>query len=520
MLTCSQVDARAKILMIDDQPANLRLLERILGQGGYTELRGVNDARQSLAAYHEFQPDLILLDLMMPFVDGVGVLERIRPLTAVTYLPIVMLTANVTSEAKRRALAAGATDFLTKPLDAIEVLLRIKNLLQTRSLTKRLEAQFLQAQRLESVALLAGGVAHDFNNMLTVINGLSEMMLTTVGRDQPMYQYIQQIFGAGMRAVALTRQLLAFTRKRVFAPAAFDLNVLVKDSEKMLRRLIGEHIAVSTKLSPNLGMIKADQGMIEQGIMNLAINARDAMPKGGQLGLATANADVDECRAKQHLGVQPGAYVELTVSDNGSGMDEATKARIFEPFFTTKEIGKGTGLGLTTVHATIKQSGGFIEVSSAPGCGTTFKIYLPRIPAAVELMPDSTSQRPPLPTRAGTVLLAEDEEAVRSLGSLALRSAGYSVVEARDGEEALELSQRHSGPMDLLLTDVVMPKMNGLDLADRLVAMRPEIKVLYMSGYTGDAVSRFESDLSSKPFLQKPFTVSVLANKVHEVLGH
>ncbi len=517
----------ARILSVDDQESNLRLMELVLKQGGYACYRSVSDSRQALSVFREFQPDLVLLDLMMPPPDGVAVIEQLRPLAADTYLPIVVLTADATAESKRRALAAGAKDFLTKPLDAVEVLLRIENLLETRFLYQKLqqradrfEAQFIQAQRLEAVGMLAGGVAHDFNNLLTVILGFSEVVLGELPRDEPVHDRVQQIRNAAKRAAALTRQLLAFSRKQTLAPVILNLNDLVSETEKLLRRLIGEDVVLTTVLDPALGRVNADPGQVEQVLMNLAVNARDAMPTGGRLTIETRNVDMDAAAARQHPEGRPGLWVVLAVRDTGCGMDEATRARIFEPFFTTKEAGKGTGLGLATVYGIVKQSGGFLEVNTAPGRGTTFEVYLPYLAHAPTPVSGSQPDLARLPRGTGTVLLVEDEEGVRTLAGVVLSLAGYTVLEARDGKEALKVCASHAGPIDLVVTDVVMPEMSGRELVDRIAALRAELKVLFVSGYTESDVLRHGVGEAATAFLQKPFTPSVLARKVHEMLGH
>ena len=383
---------------------------------------------------------------------------------------------------------------------------------------KRLEEQFRQAQKMEAFGQLAGGVAHDFNNLLTVITGYSDMLLggTVSAEYEPA---IREIRRAGERAASLTRQLLAFSRKQVLTLAVLDLNTVVVDTGKLLRRLIGEDIELTTTLDPSLGQVKVDAGQIEQVIMNLVVNARDAMPTGGHITIETRNVELDQDYVQKHAEVRQGSYVLLAVSDTGCGMDEATKSRIFEPFFTTKEVGKGTGLGLATVHGIIKQSGGTIEVHSEFGRGTTFKVYLPRLKGTVS----SGKSLPGLskvPTGSETVLLAEDEEALRQLALLALQSFGYTVLVARDGEEAIQHSRQHQGPLHLLVTDVVMPKMNGRQLAEAVVRLRPDTKVLYLSGYTDDAILRHGVLETNVAFLQKPFTPSVLARTVREVLDH
>jgi len=382
---------------------------------------------------------------------------------------------------------------------------------------KRLLGQLLQAQKMEAVGKLAGGIAHDFNNLLTIINGYSQLVLERLGSDDPQREQIDEIKKAGDRAAALTRQLLAFSRQQVLEPQVLDLNAVVANLEKMLRRLIGEDIELEAVLGPELGRVKGDPGQIEQIIMNLAVNSRDAMPKGGKLTIETANVDLDGHYARSHLAVTPGPYVMLAVSDAGIGMDADTLARIFEPFFTTKEMGKGTGLGLATVYGIVKQSGGNIWVYSEPNRGTTLKIYLPRVEETLQPA-EREKPRADLPKAAETVLVIEDEPAVRSLVRGVLQSRGYTVLQAGRGEEALAVSEQHQGPIHLLLTDVIMPGMSGRELAKRLGSKRPEMKVVYMSGYTDDAIVRHGLLEQGTAFIQKPFTPSSLARKVREVL--
>jgi two-component system cell cycle sensor histidine kinase/response regulator CckA len=379
------------------------------------------------------------------------------------------------------------------------------------------EEQLRQSQKMEAVGKLAGGVAHDFNNLLTAIICHSDLSLRRLRGDDPLCRNIEAIKKASERAASLTHQLLAFSRKQVLQSKVLDLNDVVVETNKLLRRLIGEDIDLLTVLEPSLGQIKADPGQIGQVLMNLLVNARDAMPQGGKLIIETSNVYIDEEYASRHVSVEPGSYVMLVVSDTGCGMDDATQKRIFEPFFTTKEVGKGTGLGLSTVYGIVRQSGGNIWVYSEVGRGTTFKIYLPRTDSAVENL-EVKSGQDGAPTGTETVLLVEDEEMVRDMTHQILRMSGYQVLEAKHGREALAVCERHDGPIHLMLTDVVMPQINGRQLAERLVPLRPEMRVLYMSGYTDDAIVHHGVLDNGMAFIEKPFTPNALARKVRESL--
>ena len=380
-----------------------------------------------------------------------------------------------------------------------------------------LEEQLRQAQKIEAVGRLAGGVAHDFNNLLTIVTGYSDLVLERLGATDAMRAYVEEIKKAGERAASLTRQLLAFGRRQTLAPRALDLNAVVANIDKMLRRLIGENIELTTVLAPELGRVKADPGQIEQVILNLAVNARDAMPQGGQLTLETANVELNEGDTRTRVSVLPGRYVMLAVSDSGMGMDAETQAHIFEPFFTTKEEGKGTGLGLATVYGIVKQSGGHIGLYSEPNHGTTFKIYLPRLEEAAQPV-EAISPGAPLAGGSETILLVEDEEGVRDLARRILELKGYKVITASNPTEAAQVCERYEGPIHLLLTDVVMPTMSGPQLAEHVAFLRPGLKVLYISGYTDNAIVPHGILEEGVQFLQKPFTRDSLTRKVREVL--
>jgi two-component system cell cycle sensor histidine kinase/response regulator CckA len=386
-----------------------------------------------------------------------------------------------------------------------------------RDITERkfLEKQLRQTQKMEAVGQLSGGIAHDFNNLLGVIIGYSEILEQRLPQNDPLRKECGQIKKAGESAASLTRQLLAFSRQQVLEPKILDLNDIVRHVETMLRRLIGEDIDLKATLGPALGCIKADQSQIEQVIMNLAVNARDAMPQGGKLMIETARVDLDEEYARLHPPQKPGPYVLLAVADTGIGMDAETQSRIFEPFFTTKELGKGTGLGLSTVYGIVRQSGGHIWVYSEPGQGTTFKIYLPRIGQSVRREKPAIGLTDSL-RGTETILLVEDEDALRELTRTLLEGDGYTVLAAERPEKAIEIAVRHSGPIHLMLTDMVMPGMNGRVLAANLAAIRPALKVVYMSGYTGFTHPGLAD--SGVPLLAKPFTRDGLLRKLHEVL--
>jgi PAS domain S-box-containing protein len=382
---------------------------------------------------------------------------------------------------------------------------------------RQLEQQLRQAQKMEAIGQLAGGVAHDFNNLLTIITGFGQLVSDSIGCDHPLRKHVDEIVHAGERAAAVTRQLLAFSRRQVLTPRVLDLNSVVVGMGKMLTHLIAEDIQLETQLEKNLGRVKADPGQIEQVIMNLAVNARDAMPQGGKLIIETANVELDEAYERRHGLPKTGPFVTLAVSDTGCGMEAETQSHIFEPFFTTKEQSKGTGLGLATVYGIVKQTGGDIWIYSEPGRGSTFKVYLPRVEEAAETVapaqPDGRAA-----CGSETILLVEDEEGVRKLARSVLEAKGYRVLEAGHGEEALKVAQAYQASIDLLLADMVMPQMSGSKLAHRLIALRPSIRVIFMSGYSDKAALQQEVLGPGTPFLQKPFTPDSLARKVREVL--
>ncbi len=382
---------------------------------------------------------------------------------------------------------------------------------------QQLEEQLRQAQKMEAVGMLAGGIAHDFNNLITIINGYSQMVLGNLSANDENRSSVEQIMKAGERAAELTRQLLTFSRRQVARPKALDLNTVVTGTAVMLRRLIGEHIELRFVEGSNLGRVHADPGQLEHVILNLAVNSRDAMPNGGTLILETQNVEMEEPYVGPNIKMRPGRYVMLAVTDTGSGMDAQTRSHLFEPFFTTKAQGHGTGLGLSTAYGIVKQSNGEIVIYSEPDQGTCVKIYFPAVTEATgedprEIIPD------PVLSGTETILLVEDEDAVRKLVRRTLEQQGYRLVVAASGMEALEMAQNHAGPIQLVITDVVMPQMGGHQLAERLKVLRPEIQVLYVSGYTESTVVRTGNLAKSDTFLQKPFTPLALVRRVRGLL--
>jgi two-component system, cell cycle sensor histidine kinase and response regulator CckA len=451
------------------------------------------------------------VDVMVPphsRPTAVDTVERIKGGSMEAHVELEVLTKNG---------ASITCEFHNTPLfDDDGVFTGFLSLAQDVTARKSLEGQLRQAQKMEAVGQLAGGVAHDFNNLLSVVLSHSDLALEDLKHDDPVRTDVEEIRNAGTRAAALTRQLLMFSRQQVIEPKVLDLNEVLASVDKMVRRLIGEDIELTTVPGASLGHVRADRGSVEQVIVNLIVNARDAMPVGGKLTMETANAALDEEYAKAHVGVKPGPYVMLSVTDTGTGIDKATLTRIFEPFFTTKEQGKGTGLGLSTVFGIAQQSGGTVWVYSEPGIGTTFKLYLPRVDEAKDEAVASSAS-----TALGgseTILLVEDELKVRDVARGILQRQGYTVLDAESAEDALLVSARHIGPIHLLLSDVVMPKMSGPALAKLLAPGRPATRVLFMSGYTDDAAVRhgvIEAELS---YLQKPITKESLSRKVRSVL--
>jgi len=506
----------------------------IMRQAGYAVWEATNGI-EAFEVARQLKPTVIISDVCMPRQDGIELTRRIRSNSDLADTPVLLVSA-VRREEKDaiEGLLAGADDYIETPCDPMRLVAKVARLIergrteealksseqekaQALHALRQSEQQLLQSQRLEAVGQLAGGIAHDFNNLLTVIGGYCGLQLRAMADDEPGRNRIEEIRIAADRATTLTRQLLAFSRKQVLQPKVFDLNSVVPEMEKMLRRMIGENIKLKTVLEPDLGNVKADPGQMEQVIMNLVLNSRDAMPAGGQLTIETANVYLDEAYARNHVAVVPGPYVLLAVSDTGTGIDEETQRHVFEPFFTTKALDKGTGLGLSTVYGIVKQSGGSIWLYSEMDKGTVVKIYLPRVSEeAEEFMPTKTAGD--IPEGTETILLVEDANLVRHLAMDVLTSSGYRVLAAANGPDALSISEQTKEPIHLLLTDVVMPIMSGRELANQLTSLRPELRVLYMSGYTQDTIVDHGVLEEGINFISKPFTPDSLALKVREVI--
>jgi two-component system, cell cycle sensor histidine kinase and response regulator CckA len=508
------------VLIVDDDEEDALLTQDLLEQidGTAYAAHWVDGYAAARAKLGQTAYDICLVDYRLGADDGV---ELVRDLVAEGFdTPIVVLTGLGDRAVDIEATRAGAADYLVKGEVTPALLERtiryaMRHHADMQSLRES-EEGLRQGQRMEAVGRFAGGVAHDFNNMMSAVVGFSALVLDALPEEDPLRAWVQEIERAGQRATGLTKQLLAFTRKQVLLPRVLDLNAVVVDVSELLVRLIGEDVELVMDLAPSLHPIEADIGQLEQVIVNLAVNARDAMAGGGRLTLTTANVEIAEAGAGARPDLVPGSHVTLAVSDTGEGMDSETVDKIFEPFFTTKEEGKGTGLGLATVFGIVKQSGGDIQVESEPGRGATFTITLPRAAAAViRLDPPSL----PRPSRGSeTILLVEDEDAVRHLAREVLTSSGYTVLEADGPIQAIELSSCYEGVIELLLTDVVMPDMNGQELARRLVLERPDMNVIFTSGYAAEAFAQRGIPLPSGEFLAKPLTPTSIGHKVREVL--
>ncbi len=543
-----------KILAIDDNRDNLTALkavvaDRLPGAILLTALNGLQGLELALAE----DPDVILLDIVMPDMDGYTLCRKLKEDDWLRAIPVVFLTALRTDrESRVNALEAGAEGFLSMPADEVELTAQIRTMAKIKAANRsqrlekeqlaalvaertrelgqelaerkraeeekeKLQAQLLQVLRMESVGRLAGGVAHDYNNMLAVIIANAELALEQVAPSEPLYDELQEILQAARRSAEITRQLLAFARKQVISPEVLDLNETVEVMLKMLRRLIGEDIDLAWLPGAGVCPVKVDPFQIDQVLANLCVNARDAIAGVGKVTIETGNVAFDEAYCAEHPGFAPGEYVVLAVSDDGGGMDKETLDQLFEPFFTTKEMGRGIGLGLATVYGIVKQNNGFINVYSEPGQGATFKIYLPRHAAKVE---GKRREGPAAPEVRGseTILLVEDEPAMLRTTTLILERQGYTVLAASTPGEAIRLAREHADEMHLLMTDVVMPEMNGRDLAKHLLSLYPHLRRLFMSGYPADVIARHGVLDPGVHFIQKPFSMKGLAVKVREAL--
>ncbi len=518
------MNEQINILIVEDSAADAELLERELRRAKiHFTSRRVDTKEAFVRALRDFQPAIVLSDYNLPQFSGPEALRLIKETGSSA--PFILVTGSLTEEVAVDCMKEGAHDYILKTSltrlpsavqSALEKVKTLEEKIRAEEALRLSEEQLRMSQKLEAVGQLAGGVAHDFNNLLTVISGYSELVLNRLSARDDNRPKIEEIKRAAERASTLTRQLLAFSRKQVLQPKLFDLNHLVTDMSKMLRRLIGENIEMTTIIGPETP-INADPGQIEQVLMNLVVNARDAMPNGGRLTVETARVEIDEAYASTHLSVQPGPYVLLAVTDTGGGMDAEIRKHIFEPFFTTKEQGKGTGLGLSTVYGIVKQSGGNIWLYSEPGQGTVFKVYLPAA-TDVEVQATAATDRVELPRGTETILIVEDEPQIRHLAFDCLAYCGYDVLSASNGLEALQLIERLQRPIDLILTDIVMPKLGGRELSERMNALQPSAKVLFMSGYTNDSVVNHGILDGATWFIQKPFTLESLGRRVREVL--
>jgi two-component system cell cycle sensor histidine kinase/response regulator CckA len=519
-----------QVLLVDDSADDAAILTRELGRGGrQIAVERVWDAAAMRVALAKRSWDLILSDWSMPAFSGGAALEILN--TEGIDAPFIIVSGTVTEQLAIEAMRAGARDWVLKGnlgrlLPAIDrELAESAARRRAAAALLRSEEQLRQSQKMDAIGGLAAGVAHDFNNVLSVIIGHADLLMADLEDADTKRESVEEIKDAAIRAAELTRQLLAFSRQQILQPKSTDINRTVLGMAKMLRRLIGEDVELAFVTPTDIGTVVVDPGQMEQVILNLVVNARDAMPHGGEVKIETANVDIgaEADRAAEHIGVSPGAHVMLVVSDTGVGMDDATRSRIFEPFFTTKGPGKGTGLGLATVFGIVQQSGGTILTTSEQGRGTTFRIYLPRVARDEGAEPPSRGvrRRPKLTPPPGrhTILLVEDDDAVRMMLRTVLVRNGYLVIEAPNGREALLLCETIREPIELVLTDVVMPHMSGREFASRLEVLRPGLTVLYMSGYTDNSIVNHGVLEPGIAFLQKPVAPHVLLQKVRDLLA-
>ena len=507
------------ILHLEDDPHDAALIQATLeAEGVHCAITRVQSRSDFEVALERGGVDLILSDYLLPAFDGMSALHI--ACTRCPTVPFIVVSGTLGEERAIDSLKSGATDYVLKERLArlAPAVRRAMQEVEERAERCRLQSQFIESQKMEVIGQLAGGVAHDFNNILAVIMGYSDLIMSDLDPESPLRKYTEEIRHASERAAGLTQQLLVFSRKQTVQPVVLDLNDTVKDLDKMLRRLIDENIEMTMVPGKQTGRVKADPGYIGQVLMNLIVNARDAMPNGGKLTIATSNVAFDENDAHTHAGVIPGDYVMLSVSDTGTGMTGEVKKRLFEAFFTTKPVGKGTGLGLSTCQTIVQQSGGHIEVQSELGKGTTFKIYFPRVEQPMDI-PTKSVETSPLPRGTETLLLVEDDPSVRHLACSILESQGYNVLRANNGQDALHVAREHKGPpIRLVITDVIMPQMGGKVMAEWLKTTYPDLKILFTSGYTDDAIAQHGVLEPGVAFLSKPYTPATLARKVRKML--
>jgi two-component system cell cycle sensor histidine kinase/response regulator CckA len=511
---------RLQVLIVEDNPADAELVVRELRRAGFDfEWTRVDTEADFLA---RLKPELhfILSDYEMPQFNGLRALELLKQKPELE-IPFIIVSGTIGEEMAVAAIQQGAADYLLK--DRISRLgpavQRALSEVEEHAKRKQLEAQFIEAQKMEVVGQLAGGVAHDFNNVLAVIMGYSDLIMQDLDPDHPVQKYVEEVRQAARRAAGLTQQLLIFSRKQTVQPIEINLNEVVEDMEKMLHQLINENIEMTITYGENLGHIKADAGYLGQVVMNLVVNARDAMPNGGKLAIKTTGVTLDDKYVMTHPNVHSGPYMALSVTDTGIGMTDEVKARVFDAFFTTKAAGKGTGLGLVTCQTIVRQSGGHIDIASEVGKGTTFTVYFPRIAKTLSYTEKSNQAAVPIEPGTETVLLVEDEPSLRHLAQGVLKAKGYTVLTAPNGQDALRVAREHKGsPIRLVVTDVIMPRMGGKVMAEWLKTSFPDLKVLFTSGYTEDAIAHHGVLDQGVEFLPKPYTPACLARKVREML--
>ena len=511
---------RIQILIVEDNPNDADLLVRELRRSEFDFDWERVDTEVDYLAKLNSGLHLILSDYEMPQFNGFRALELLKQQPALD-IPFIIVSGTIGEETAVEAIKQGAADYLLKDR-LVRLGPAVRRALQEvkeRSEHKRLEAQFIEAQKMEVVGHLAGGVAHDFNNVLAVIMGYGDLIKEDLAADHPLQKYIEEIRHAAKRAAGLTQQLLIFSRKQTVQAVVLDLNEVIEGMDRMLRQLIDENVELTTVCGENIGQIKADSGYVSQVLMNLVVNARDAMPDGGKLAIETSAVTLDEAYIQTHPGATSGDYVMLSVRDTGVGMTEEVKAHLFEAFFTTKPAGKGTGLGMVTCQTIIRQSGGHIDVSSEVGKGTTFRVYFPRIEEPILLAASVSSKTGPLRRGTETLLIVEDEPSVRHLAQGVMRSQGYDVLTAPNGQDALRVAREHKGqPISLVVTDVIMPRMGGKVMAEWLKTSYPDLKILFTSGYTEDAIASHGVLDGGVEFLPKPYTPASLSRKVRELL--